>query len=78
MNSSKRGLASGFRLQSLDLVSLKYRALGLLGVTGGTTLKSLFLVLAVGHQIYRPETDVAALHCKRHPGEISRCQQLLL
>lgn len=35
MNSSKRGLASGFRLQSLDLVSLKYRVLGGTGVTGG-------------------------------------------
>lgn len=33
---------------------------------------------AVGHQVYGPEADAAALHRRRHPGEIPGGPDLLL
>lgn len=69
MNSSKRGAAYGFRLQSLDLVS-KTQTASSLQHTNISVSVSLFLSEAVGHQIHRPEADAAALHRQHHPGEI--------
>lgn len=82
MNSSKRGAACGFRLQSLDLVSsvlfLFYFILFCL-LFNLWKLNDIFHHLhisAVGHQIHWPLTDVTSFHHQYYPGKIPRPGQL--
>lgn len=78
MNSSKRGAAYGFRLQSLDLVSGKGNTWTVhFRVKARLSDRFYFLSAAVRHQIHRPNTDAAALHRQHHPGELPTSPGLL-